>query len=38
MVLHGTNDRNVACRDSLQLIVVLVKLDKDFEMSVYPGG
>jgi hypothetical protein len=36
MVLHGTNDRNIA--DSLQLIVVLVKLDKDFEMSVYPGG
>jgi hypothetical protein len=26
MVLHGTNDRNIA--DSLQLIVVLVKLDR----------
>lgn len=37
MVLHGTNDRNVAFRDSLRLIDVLVKLDKDFEMGVYPG-
>lgn len=37
MVLHGTNDRNVAFRDSLRLIDVLVKLHKDFEMGVYPG-
>jgi dipeptidyl-peptidase-4 len=37
MVLHGTNDRNVAFRDSLKLIDVLVKLHKNFEMGVYPG-
>jgi dipeptidyl aminopeptidase/acylaminoacyl peptidase len=37
MVLHGTNDRNVAFRDSLRLIDVLVKENKDFEMGVYPG-
>ncbi|MCA1586800.1 MAG: prolyl oligopeptidase family serine peptidase [Acidobacteria bacterium] len=37
MVLHGTNDRNVAFRDSLRLIDVLVKLNKNFEMGVYPG-
>ncbi len=37
MVLHGTNDRNVAFRDSLRLIDVLLKLGKDFEMGVYPG-
>lgn len=37
MVLHGTNDRNVAFRDSLRLIDVLVKQGKDFEMGVYPG-
>jgi dipeptidyl aminopeptidase/acylaminoacyl peptidase len=37
MVLHGTNDRNVAFRDSLRLIDVLLKLGKNFEMGVYPG-
>jgi dipeptidyl aminopeptidase/acylaminoacyl peptidase len=37
MVLHGTFDRNVAFRDSLRLIDVLVKLNKPFEMGVYPG-
>lgn len=37
LVLHGTNDRNVAFRDSLRLIDVLLKLGKDFEMGVYPG-
>jgi Tol biopolymer transport system component/dienelactone hydrolase len=37
LVLHGTNDRNVAFRDSLRLFDVLVKLGKDFEMGVYPG-
>jgi dipeptidyl aminopeptidase/acylaminoacyl peptidase len=37
LVLHGTNDRNVAFRDSLRLIDVLLKLNKDFEMGVYPG-
>lgn len=37
LVLHGTNDRNVAFRDSLRLFDVLLKLDKDFEMGVYPG-
>ena len=36
-MLHGTNDRNVAFRDSLRLIDVLVKENKDFEMGVYPG-
>ena len=37
LVLHGTNDRNVAFRDSLRLFDVLLKLGKDFEMGVYPG-
>jgi dipeptidyl aminopeptidase/acylaminoacyl peptidase len=37
LVLHGTFDRNVAFRDSLRLVDALVKLDKPFEMSVYPG-
>ncbi len=37
MVLHGTNDRNVAFRDSLRVIDQLLKLHKSFEMGVYPG-
>ena len=37
MVLHGTNDRNVQFRDSLRVIDTLLKLDKPFEMGVYPG-
>lgn len=37
MILHGTNDRNVAFRDSLRVIDVLLKLGKKFEMGVYPG-
>jgi dipeptidyl aminopeptidase/acylaminoacyl peptidase len=37
LVLHGTNDRNVAFRDSLRLWDQLLKLGKDFEMAVYPG-
>ena len=37
LVLHGTNDRNVAFRDSLRVIDVLLKLGKPFEMGVYPG-
>lgn len=37
LVLHGTNDRNVAFRDSLRLMDVLLKLNKKFEMAVYPG-
>jgi dipeptidyl aminopeptidase/acylaminoacyl peptidase len=37
LVLHGTFDRNVAFRDSLRLIDVLLKLNKPFEMGVYPG-
>ena len=37
LVLHGTNDRNVAFRDSLRLWDTLLKLGKDFEMGVYPG-
>ncbi len=37
LILHGTNDRNVAFRDSLRVIDVLEKAGKDFEMGVYPG-
>jgi dipeptidyl aminopeptidase/acylaminoacyl peptidase len=37
LILHGTNDRNVAFRDSLRVIDTLLKLDKPFEMGVYPG-
>ena len=37
MVMHGTNDTNVAFHDSLRLIDVLVKLGKDFEAVIYPG-
>lgn len=37
LVLHGTNDRNVAFHDSLRVIDVLLKLRKNFEMGIYPG-
>jgi dipeptidyl aminopeptidase/acylaminoacyl peptidase len=37
LILHGTNDRNVQFRDSLRVIDALLKLDKPFEMGVYPG-
>ena len=37
MIMHGTDDRNVAFHDSLHLIDVLVKLGKDFETVIYPG-
>jgi dipeptidyl aminopeptidase/acylaminoacyl peptidase len=37
LVIHGTNDRNVAFHDTLRLLDVLVKLGKDFETVVYPG-
>ena len=37
LILHGTNDRNVAFRDSLRVIDALLKLGKPFEMGVYPG-
>ena len=37
LVLHGTNDRNVAFHDSMRLIDVLLKLHKPFEMGIYPG-
>jgi dipeptidyl aminopeptidase/acylaminoacyl peptidase len=37
LILHGTNDRNVAFRDSLRVIDALLKLGKSFEMGVYPG-
>jgi len=37
LILHGTNDRNVAFRDSLRVIDELLKLHKSFEMGVYPG-
>lgn len=37
LIMHGTNDRNVAFRDSLRVIDVLEKAGKPFEMAVYPG-
>lgn len=37
MIMHGTDDRNVAFHASLRLIDVLVKLGKDFETVIYPG-
>lgn len=37
LILHGTNDRNVAFRDSLRLVDVLEKAGKPFEMAIYPG-
>ncbi len=37
LILHGTNDRNVAFRESLTLIDTLVKLGKSFETAIYPG-
>ena len=37
MIMHGTNDRNVPLRESLQLIDRLVKLGKRFELMIYPG-
>ena len=37
MIMHGTDDRNVAFHDSLMVIDELVKLGKDFETVIYPG-
>ncbi len=37
LILHGTNDRNVAFTDSLRLFDVLIKLGKPFESQIYPG-
>jgi dipeptidyl aminopeptidase/acylaminoacyl peptidase len=37
LVMHGTNDTNVAFRESLTLIDRLLKLGKSFEMAIYPG-
>jgi dipeptidyl aminopeptidase/acylaminoacyl peptidase len=37
MIMHGTNDANVAFHDSLVLIDHLLKAGKDFETVVYPG-
>jgi dipeptidyl aminopeptidase/acylaminoacyl peptidase len=37
LILHGTNDTNVAFHDSLALIDTLVKLGKPFETAIYPG-
>jgi dipeptidyl aminopeptidase/acylaminoacyl peptidase len=37
LIMHGTNDTNVAFRESLTLIDTLLKLGKRFEMAVYPG-
>lgn len=37
LVMHGTNDTNVAFRESLALIDTLTKLGKSFELAVYPG-
>ncbi|MGE3276700.1 MAG: prolyl oligopeptidase family serine peptidase [Vicinamibacterales bacterium] len=37
LIMHGTDDRNVAFHDSLRLIDLLVKQGKDFETVIYPG-
>lgn len=37
LVLHGTADVNVAFRESLNLIDVLLKEEKDFDFELYPG-
>jgi dipeptidyl aminopeptidase/acylaminoacyl peptidase len=37
LILHGTADVNVAFRESLNLVDVLLKLGKDFDFEVYPG-
>jgi dipeptidyl-peptidase-4 len=37
LMLHGTADVNVAFRESLNLVDVLLKLGKDFDFEVYPG-
>jgi len=37
LVLHGTADVNVAFRESLNLVDVLLKQGKDFDFEVYPG-
>lgn len=37
LILHGTADVNVAFRESLNLIDVLLKKGKDFDFVVYPG-
>jgi dipeptidyl aminopeptidase/acylaminoacyl peptidase len=37
LILHGTADVNVAFRESLNLVDVLLKMEKDFDFEVYPG-
>jgi dipeptidyl aminopeptidase/acylaminoacyl peptidase len=37
LIMHGTDDRNVAFHDSLRLIDLLVKQGKDFDTVIYPG-
>jgi dipeptidyl aminopeptidase/acylaminoacyl peptidase len=37
LILHGTNDRNVTFHDSLRLIDILSKLDKSYEVGIFPG-
>jgi dipeptidyl aminopeptidase/acylaminoacyl peptidase len=37
LILHGTADTNVPIRHSFDLIDVLVKQQKDFELAIYPG-
>lgn len=37
LIMHGTNDANVAFHDTLLLIDHLLKAGKDFETVVYPG-
>jgi dipeptidyl aminopeptidase/acylaminoacyl peptidase len=37
LIMHGTNDTNVAFRESLTLVDTLLKLGKNFEFVVYPG-
>ncbi len=37
LILHGTNDTNVAFHDTLSLVDTLTKLGKRFELAIYPG-
>ena len=37
LILHGTNDTNVAFHDTLSLVDTLTKLGKPFELAIYPG-
>ena len=37
LILHGTADVNVAFRESLNLVDVILKLGKSFDSEFYPG-